>query len=150
MEVVGLGLGVEVGSEDVHDPLPMHPVPRREGEELDKTARLAQAPRATFDGSRSYRYLETTQQPDAHSLGFDAAPDGTGTAPRLSRWQTVCHPSISFPTARMRLSLSCNVPIVHPVRGAHITRIASLCSSPSVYSFSSVGWGEECPPPLHT
>ncbi len=89
VEVVGLGLGVEIGPEHVRDPLPVQPVPRCE--ELDEALRLAHALRATFDDSRSHGYLETTQQPDADDLGCTVS-DATGTLEGLHRESTVRHP----------------------------------------------------------
>ena len=91
VEVVRLGLGVEIGPEHVHDPLPVQPVPRCEGEELDKTLRLAQTPRVTSDDSRSYGYFETTQQPDADGLTCTVR-DATGTVVGVHRESMVRHP----------------------------------------------------------
>ncbi len=72
VEVVGRRLPPEVRPEEVRGPLPMHAMPRREGEQLHQVRRLAQPPTALLDGTGTHRDPEPAEQANAHRLG---APD---------------------------------------------------------------------------
>jgi hypothetical protein len=64
VEIVGGGLRLQAGPEQIHSLLPMQLVACGQGEHLDEARRPPQAPSVLFYHARTHRDPEATEQPD--------------------------------------------------------------------------------------
>jgi hypothetical protein len=79
VQVVGCCLRIKLWPERVGHLFPVQPVPFRESEEFEQARRLPESSPVFCCVMGPYRYPESTQQPDAHGLGFATLR----TAPRV-------------------------------------------------------------------
>ncbi len=73
MQVVGGPSGVEARPQEIHDPLPVHPVPGLEGEQLDQAHALLETPILTLYGAGTGGKPEAAQHPDAQRPGISVS-----------------------------------------------------------------------------
>jgi len=69
VEVVSRRSSAAIRPQQVHDLLPMHPVPRGQDEQLQQVRRLAQPPSALLDGAGTHRDPEPAEQLHAYRFG---------------------------------------------------------------------------------
>ena len=89
VEVVGRSSRVQIRPQEVHHPLPVQSVARRESEQLDEARRLPQAPSTLLDGPSPHDDLEAAEQPDAYGLRSAGVP--LRIRSRLGLRPSVCH-----------------------------------------------------------
>jgi hypothetical protein len=70
VERVGRSSRIQIRPQEVHHPLPVQSVTRRESEQLDEARRVPQMPRVIPDNLRPHRNAEATEQPDTRDVGF--------------------------------------------------------------------------------
>ena len=100
-EVVCGGLPPKIRPEQVHGPLPVKVVPRREGEQLHQGGGLLEPPRALLHGAGPYRDPEPAEQPDAHRFG----------SPDPGIWRAFLGPVLSLRSHRPFLGVHPAVPV---------------------------------------